>query len=118
MCFCILEKNELYVRNDVSNANKKVGKNRLLIRTGLSKVQMSSNVTCIGKHGVAISIMDMGRAVVAKEMTLVIQQATCNVQVRQGQKTCTHAEHDGVMTHTTCQSHSSAQGCVRAGQRR
>jgi hypothetical protein len=31
-----LDKNELYVRNDVSIANEKVGKNRLSIRTGLN----------------------------------------------------------------------------------
>jgi hypothetical protein len=36
MCCSILNKNELYVRNDVSIANQKPGKNRLLIRTGMN----------------------------------------------------------------------------------
>jgi hypothetical protein len=43
----------------------------------LSKVRMSSNATCIGKHGVAITVTDMGKAPVAKEMTLGIREAAC-----------------------------------------
>jgi hypothetical protein len=43
----------------------------------LSNVQMPCNATRIGDHGVAISITDMGKAIVAKEITLVIRKTTC-----------------------------------------
>jgi hypothetical protein len=43
----------------------------------LGKAWMSGNATCFGKHGIAISITDMGKVVVAKEMTLGTREATC-----------------------------------------
>jgi hypothetical protein len=50
MCFSILNKNELYVRNDVSIANQKVGKNQLSIRTGLRLSAYVSPWECVAGY--------------------------------------------------------------------